>query len=334
MPVRYVIDIDESGERTHVLAFDSITEQAVRVLQAWDRPDPPAHFEDGCHPRRGDFFFHLTRLDREYNIRKEPTPENRLEWLGRTDLNGWDDIPRAVTEPWDVGIWAVDELRERLAGHELPAPRSIRRRTEWRDDPGGAFDFDRFADGQPAYRVTVNRHAISRQFVTLFVDNSATRYTDAAETYWRGIVAVVVAEKLEAAGYSVEIVMYDVGNSALAPNPAKGAKDQQNIIIASWVKRFEDPIDVGAIVCAASPWFFRILSFASYHLLPGEALMKDYGTVGTMDPAIIGYFTNNEDARIIEGIWSEGRATRRAREILQEFAGTSDDTTNEEGDEE
>lgn len=328
--MRYLIDVDTAGTRTHVVAFDGITEHALYVLRAFDRPDPPAVYEDGNHPRRGDFFFREARRDREHGTFYKPSDERRTWWLGRTDLNGWDDIPRAVTEPWAKGTAAVDAMRERMADYTLPQPRSIRRRAEWRDDPGGTFDFDRFAGGQPAYRVTVNRHTVARQFVTLFVDACASRATDAEDMYWRGVTAVVVAEKLEAAGYSVEIVIHDVSTEAFAPNPSRGAGGYQDLIVAAWVKRFEDPIDVGAIVAASSPWYFRILMFASHHIIPGERPVKNYGLVGALDPALVEHFTDTRDARMIEEVWSERAAVRRARAILDEFAGDKpDDDTNE-----
>lgn len=330
--MRYVIDVDRYGKRTHIIAFDSINENVKLVLSEWDRPDPPVMFDPKHHhPRTGDFFF--TERDRVYGDHYWPSHMTRRGWLGRTDLRDWSDLRRAIREPWDLGMEAVDEMRAKIGAVALPTPMSIRRRSQWSDDPGGAFDLDRFLDAQPAFRVTVNRHAIGRQFVTLFVCNDVFRSNTYHVAYWRSVVASVVAERLEEAGYSVEVIIYSANGDALKPNPTAGAHDEQHIVTAVWVKRFEDPLNIAGIVTAASPWYMRIVKFATLHCVPGEQTGEAYGYVDTLDPAYKRYFTPNADVHVIEGVWSESAAESEARAILDRYAhGQPGDGANPESE--
>jgi hypothetical protein len=342
--MRYLIDIAEGGTVTHVVAYNSVVEHTEHVRRRYTGPNPPTWLSKKGHPRTGDWFYDRTdrTADSEDDYRTDHEAK-RAEWLGRTDLHDWDDLCRAVVTPWPKGEALVASLRRQLEGFELGAPRSIRRRSEWSDNPGGTFDLDRFLDAQPYYRGPVPRHVVARQFVTLFVDACASRTMDAAQMYWRGVTAAVVAEKLEAAGYSVEIVVYDVGNDALLPNPALSGGRMQDLVVSVWVKRFEDPLDTGAIVVASSPWYFRIAMFATFHLIPGETIEPEYGTVGTLDKSIRTHFTTNEDAYTIEAVWSLPGAVRAARRILENFgdpvglvgaAGGAEDRFNSSEDDE
>ena len=319
--MRYVIDTDGAGIRTHVIVWDSVIEQTAAVLKRWTGPNPPQILRDdaGAVWDGIDLFFLRSGSSRESNeLRRTPGAIRR--WLGRNDLTNWDDLAAAVLAPWDEGMRYLDEMRAELAGVPLPVPHTVKRRMAWRDDPGGTFDLDRYCAGQPAYRAAVNRHAIGRQFVTLFVDSCAGRDTRAREMLWRGVAAAVVAEKLEEAGYGVEIVVYDCGRGSLVPLADDPDGDEQNLAFLVMVKRFSDPIDPVALVNAASPWYFRIVQFANYFIIPGQKPSEGFGYVGRLDSRTAELVTRADDAHIIANVWDAGDAARRARSILRKFA--------------
>ena len=317
--MRYVIDTDDLGKRTHIIVWDSVVEQTAAVLKRWTGANPPQLTTSKgkvCDPIK--IFFERSGSEKESDGARD-TPAAIRRWLGRTDLKGWDDLAAAVLAPWGDGMRYLDEMRGELVGAPLPVPHSVKRRMAWRDDPGGVFDLDRYCDGQPAYRSPVSRHAIGRQFVTLMVDSCAGNDTNARNMLWRGVTAAVVAERLEEAGYAVEIIVHETGRDTLEATPDDPGHDQ-NLTVMVVVKRFGDPIDPVALVNAASPWYFRIVQFATYHIIPGQKPTPRYGYVGTLDKRVIDFVTHNDDAYNIAGIWDSEDAIREARSLLRDFA--------------
>lgn len=287
--MHYIIDKDIDGQQqrardiTHIVIWDDVYEQteAIRKLLKYRTP-------------------------KSLGVKVPPGPS----WCGRTDFRDWDTILKLVTEPWAEGMEVVTDMLEQLEHIELPVPKSIRRRCAWRDNDGD-FDLDRFTSGQDAFRGTVKRDMSGQQFITLAVQIGANGWVGHRDILWRGACAVAMTNILERQGYSVEIIGYDMGLRVF--------RSGQSLMNCTWVKRFEHPFDMSAIINALSAWYFRIINWASYHCVKEQTVSPGFGSEAVANNRILEIATNNPEAWQIREVWSKEAAIELATKYLTEL---------------
>jgi len=173
------------------------------------------------------------------------------KWIGTLDdyapgESGLDTLERLIRDGWSRGV----ELMTRVAADvEVPAPVSIRRRARW-TDAGDDLEMQRVYAGdlEHAWRRTQRASGNGPARVRLLVDSLAHAKATAHSMRWRGVAALVAADLLTSAGYSVQIesVMHGLAN---------GYRYAPSCI----VKAYTAPLDLSSLAATtALPAFFRV----------------------------------------------------------------------------
>ena len=332
--MRHTRERGDSDRIRHTLIFDDPTELVGMVCAAGDA---------------GKF--------RRYMPRPFDLFGDAQKWYGRSDLTSWGQVGRLCGEVWEAGNARVRTLLDKLADRPFIPPRDLRRRPTWRDDGEGDFDLDRFCEGRDAWRGPKKRDVIGRQFLTFVVDVSAPYTAAAMDMYWRAAVAIAAAETLEQFGYGVEVIaaanccnvlhppgrplhlcdqddMYQAEQHEMRSGgwrPAWGRKltrpvrdggIDQDVFVGTWVKRADDPIDLGALTAACSPWFFRLIYFGAFGLVPGAVAHDSLGHGVEVEDERMDELTGPAAGErvYLAGVWSEPAATALLEKTLRSYA--------------
>lgn len=273
-------------------------------------------------------------------------------WLGRSDLKSWDQFREASAQVWPLGEDRVKSLLAKLEQCPFVPPRDLRRRSVWRDDGEGDFELDRYVDGRDAWRGPKRRQVIGRQFLTFVIDVAANCLTSADKMYWRAAVAVACANVLEGFGYGVEVLAsanlintlhppgrrlqecdWDDNGDLYEYDPFGAPRDRrrqkvtpgvyQDVYAGVWVKRPDDPVDMGALTAVCSPWFFRLGFFGMFGLVPDTIARKSLGSCVGLEDALIDELTGQPGDRErvkLEKVWTEQAAAELFKATLRKFA--------------
>lgn len=180
-----------------------------------------------------------------------PATGSNHSWVGTLEdcapgESGLDTLERLIRDGWSRGV----ELMTRVAADvEVPAPVSIRRRARW-TDAGDDLEMQRVYAGdlEHAWRRTQRASGSGPARVRLLVDSLAFATATAESMRWRGVAALVAADLLTSAGYSVQIesVMHGLAN---------GHRYAPSCI----VKAYTAPLDLSSLAATtALPAFFRV----------------------------------------------------------------------------
>jgi hypothetical protein len=91
--------------------------------------------------------------------------------------------------------------------------------------------------------------------------------------------------------------------------------------MATWIKRSDQPLDVGALVNAISPWYFRTICFANYWMIPGETPYNYLGFASSLNKKFVHMNGNEkEDYVMVDAVWDKRGAIGLANEVLKRFA--------------
>lgn len=280
-------------------------------------------------------------------------PGDLMRWFGRSDLKDWPHLRRELTAVWKPGLDRVERLLTRLESIPFKPPRDLRRKNVWRDDGEGDFDLDRFCDGQPAWRGPNRREVIGRQFLTFVVDVAANCNTSADDLYWRAATTIAAARHLEEFGYGVEVLAaanlmdclyppkYTIENAETEDDNERNDWEgrqfgiwrekqrvpggvRQDVTACVWVKRPDDPLDLGLMIAACSPWFFRLGIFGLCGLIPGGFARPTLGHAVQLEldrvDELSGSGGPDRERVALANVWSEKEAAQLLTETLKRFA--------------
>lgn len=186
------------------------------------------------------------------------TPKHS-EWhdLGeQRKFNSWDDMKRAVKEPWEEGIKKVNTMLEELHAQNLPTPKSRKRKARW-SEVDGDIDVERVMQGEPEFMRLVKRDMAHGPTAVALLCNLDAYAGDTPETvFWRGAAATAAADLLEEQGYLCEIWMWCAGTGVYKKYP--------NQFNTCCFKHAGDPIDINSLINGLSSWFCRFGLFGSF----------------------------------------------------------------------
>lgn len=157
-----------------------------------------------------------------------------------------DTIERLLRDGWHRGVKMMHKV---TADVTVPTPVSIRRRGAW-VDAGDEIDMQRVYAGDldRAWRRTVKRSGQGPQRVRILVDALASAGERASSMRWRGVAALVAADALTQAGYSVQVESAFEGTGRV------------RYAASCIVKPYASPLDLPALAATtAQPAFFRAL---------------------------------------------------------------------------
>ncbi len=330
--MRHQRNTNEEGRLAHGIVFDDTVELLDMVCEAGDA---------------GRFYRHMGDSFSVFGNRHR----DLIKWFGRDDIRSWLDLREKCKQSWKPGEDRVKRLLATLERQPFIPPRDLRRKSTWRDDDGD-FDIDRFCEGREAYRGPRRREVIGRQFLTFVVDVAAGHTTSADSMYWRAAVAIACAKTLEEFGYGVEVLA--VSNIANMMHPhgrslrycdaddlnrmeeelwhkGQGPKpiyrfvppgEYQDVFSAVYIKRPDDPIDVGTMTAACSPWFFRLVFFGLWGLVPNCLPRAGLGSYIGLDPKALDDWTGPTAGErvVLSNVWNERNAAELMRATLRNYA--------------
>ena len=269
-----------SADNTHITIFDSLTDyMAVKVAKV-----------------NKDLAEHTLRAERGE------------EWFGID--GGGPEIADAVWKGWPKGLKKTRELIDKIRPH-LPLARDRRRKREFADS-GDDLDIQRVYSGNLDTAWTRTRRRMSSGSATITLKTSITGSCgkSTAALFYKGAVAAIVTDALEAAGYRVAVVGYDHTESAFPNGP------KLNNYAEIPFKAASEPLDLERLIaCTGLAGFLRWYGFKQVMSIPSKV-----GT-GLGCPVEAPHESQDHDgAHLINNVYSEEAAIKRATEILELFA--------------
>jgi len=244
---------------------------------------------------------------------KNVNPFNRLDWVGRS-FYSWPEVYSAARSPWDTGRQVVERMVGQLESTDLPKPKSRKRKTRFAEDDGSELDYDRLRSGQEFWRRCERQNTNGPQTVTIVIDLNAHVGIDHEDILWRGAAAIAMTHVLEQADFRVELWVIHCANKAY--------QDKTGHCNAVCLKRAGDPLDIATFSAAVSGWFYRSLMFRAKCL--NGAPRKTLGAPRPPMRSEVTLVTNDPNAIVISGVYSEYGAVYLAREALKRLAGIED----------
>lgn len=245
------------------------------------------------------------------------------EWIGR-DFAGWSDVYAAARSAWPDGLETLEKMLEEIDRCELPQPKSRRRRTRFQEDDGDELDYDRLRTGRAYWRTSRRETCRGPATITIIVDVGGNCKRASRDLLWRGAAAVALAQRLEEAGYRVELWAVARFNKSkrTSRGPSSRGPWAWSVFQAVCLKRPEDPVVPSTLIAAVSGWMYRTLFFRIMCL--GHREVK--GTLGQANipqGADMELISNDPDRILIADAFIFDVAVGKIRNVLNSFSTNS-----------
>ena len=178
----------------------------------------------------------------------------KADFVGK-DLPKWDSVLASLSTVSHKDTATVKRFVDEIELMDLPVLKDRRRRTQFREDDGDEFDYDRFRGGQSYWRQCVREDTDGSTEVTIITDLTASAVQSSENLLWRGAAAIALTELLEAKGYTVEL--WVTFGSHVFKDKDYAAR------FGCCLKRTNDVIDTPTLVNSVSGWFFRTIGFTA-----------------------------------------------------------------------
>jgi hypothetical protein len=234
---------------------------------------------------------------------------DRQRFVGRA-FAGWDDVVVKVGEYWPEGLDLVQEMLFELRNVTGQArPKSRVRRGRWSADDGDEIDVDRLRAGQDCWRQTVREEHDAPQTLCLVFSFTTPARRKSEEVLWRGAVAIILSDLLEACGYRVELWAVNYCTS--------GYRDGSSAFQAVRLKASESPVDIASLVNGIAGWFYRTVVFQSYHVeKPKPTNGLGHCMSITEDLPLVRELAGNARVLTIDGVWDRYAAEAKVKEVM------------------
>jgi hypothetical protein len=179
-------------------------------------------------------------------------------WYG--GLKSVAQARKLVTEGWREGANRLAES----AGEVSPPQAKSRKRTARFTDDGDELRVDQAlrGDWHCAWRSTHREWSPGPAHVTVFASFGGHCGRDDDELFWAGAAALIVTDRLEAAGYAVRLV---------GSRPLSSYQDTRALRADVVLKETNEPLQIDAlasVVCHSG--VFRSFGFAAMAAIPGQ----------------------------------------------------------------
>lgn len=148
------------------------------------------------------------RLRRDYKeeIRQRLAGQNSYtgrRWYG--DLESMDEAADLLEKGWPEGAERVSKLAASISD-VLPKAKSVRRKLRWAED-GDEVDRDRVLSGDldHSWRSSRREAVDAPRTISIETNWGGNCHLTAEQLFWQGAMAAALADRLEDAGYRVEI---------------------------------------------------------------------------------------------------------------------------------
>lgn len=213
------------------------------------------------------------------------------DWLG--GLQDRFEAIELLRRGWGDGASRIESLRHEF---EVPAARSRKRRVEWRDN-GEELSIERAirGDWDNAWRSSRRVWAAGSQHIELHSLIGGSAVSSAEQLFWAGATCAVVADSLEASGYTVRIV---ATTATYIRDKRQQLGNQGYAMSRVTVKEADMPVRtdaVASVLCHAGT--FRTLGF-QVKLVQPRAYFQSFG------PAVLNW-SDLEPTMRANGVWSD-----------------------------
>jgi len=199
---------------------------------------------------------HASRWNQQPQAQQAPIRWEMGDWIGHHNLKNWKDVRTAVSTPWATGMTALTKLQSALGHMELPTPTDRRRRRTFNEE-AGEVEIDRVMSGQlDCFSAPKRRDVRQPKTLRLNIPFTFSAGVSAEEIMWKAVAAIAISDILENSGRPVEICMMFLTSDTYQ----SGAPIYTTGFVAT-LKQANDPLNIGALVSALSPWFFRTVCF-------------------------------------------------------------------------
>jgi hypothetical protein len=236
-------------------------------------------------------------------------PASRSTFIGRA-FTDWSDVKAKIGETWPEGLdevqWMLFELRKAT----LPPITCQRRRPRFAD-AGDEVDLDRLRAGQECWRTTRRESVAGPQTFCLIADMGTPGSKDSMDVLWRGAVAIVLADLLEAQGHRVEVWS--------ACRQAEAFRNGAGSFQAVCLKRADQPLDISTVTNAVSGWCYRTLFFQERAAEPRAWVNDGMGypvPLTELAPAVATLVGNARPITVAD-VWSKADAVELATRTLE-----------------
>lgn len=239
--------------------------------------------------------------------------DSETRFVGRS-FSDWKAAKAAAGQTWEEGIRMLEDLMQEIEQFDLPTPKSRRRKAEWNEDGGDDLDLDRLRAGQAYWRRIEPRETTGTPTIAIISDLSTSCNKKARDILWRGLVSLILANRLEEAGYRVELWAVN--------NVSHGYRDNTASMTAVQLKRADQPLDMATLINALSGWFFRTVVFQEYYTQPAIPC-GSLGTPSYLLPADLKEIAGNATTIEVSQIWDRTAALAKIRKELAAYCGAA-----------
>lgn len=220
---------------------------------------------------RFDSIAEMTEMAVGHGKKYGTSPYNNESWLGRGFPGGWKDVEHAMSNPWQDGLFEVQDMMEEIA-REVPPPRKICRMANW-NSINGDMEPIRALTGNPEYMREVRRSPRIHvpQNITVICNVGNTADWSYKDIFWRGAAGIAAVDLLEKAGYNCELWVYNLASHTFG---------SRSSLCCCRVKRSGEPLDIDTAVNGTSAWFFRTVIFELRKADPAYTGSKRHGVTG------------------------------------------------------
>lgn len=236
---------------------------------------------------------------------KQNQPDEKDSWSGGlTRLDSWK---AKGIEGWPEG---VTRMHKALKAVKAGVARDVRRRRT-RGAEGDDFDIHSVYGGRldTAWERMTPRIGSGTPVVRLWIEASTPGGRSAESMFWRGAAAMAVTERLEEAGYRVEIQLYS--NLDKLWETGKG-----DFFRAVCAKRADRTLDLESLTfLSAHPASHRVAGFLAYLVHPWECQEG----LGHPDHSIPSFVDTERDL-CVRNVWSATEAQAWVVETMTRYA--------------
>ncbi len=255
----------------------------------------------------------IEACDEAYKAGRTHGGFDRASFIGRA-FTDWQDVVAKVGEYWPEGLDLVQEMLFELRNVTGQArPRSRVRKGRWSADDGDEIDVDRLRAGQDCWRQTIREEHDAPQTLCLVFSLCTPANRKSEEVLWRGAVAIILADLLEACGYRVELwaVNYCI----------RAYRDGSSVFQAVRLKPSESPVDIASLVNGIAGWFYRTVVFQSYYVEKPKPT-SGLGRCMTIneDLPFVRELAGNARVLTIDGVWDRQAAENKVQEVMKSLS--------------
>ncbi len=173
---------------------------------------------------------------------------DKFDWYG-ADCRTGNDVQQKLRDGWPQGRAKCEAMMDKIDTSNL-VPQD-RRRRQIRADMGDHIDMNMVYAGEldRAWTTAKRQLSSSPQRVDILANMLCSGADDESVLFWRGVAAIVLCDKLEAAGYMVRIV---VGFGGTLWGNGK-------VSCRITVKDHGSPLDITTATSVIMPGFFRAI---------------------------------------------------------------------------